>query len=203
MSSNALLISPKTFKDRTPAHTNTDDKLIYPIIKVVQDFRVRELLGSALFKKLQDGIDAGNLAGNYLTLRNDYLIDVMIWLVMEEMPDTLQYQYANVGVIVNNSDKTQSVDVAKLNALKIKYKSYAEYYIKRTMQYLRENAKAKFPEYLEVITTIDGVAPNNTAYTCPIYLGDESDFPYDNYSTRERYANKGIVNNNYQLNNNG
>jgi hypothetical protein len=202
MSSNALLISPKTFKDRTPAHTNTDDKLIYPIIKVVQDFRVRELLGSALFAKIQDGVTNANLSGDYLTLRDSYLIDVMIWLVMAEMPDTLQYQYANVGVVVNNADKTQSVDVAKLNELKNKYKSYAEFYIKATMQYLRENAKAKFPEYLAVITTLDGVSPTATAYTCPIYLGDESDYPYDNYSTRRRDANKGIVNNNYQLNNN-
>jgi len=202
MSSNALLISPKTFKDRTPAHTNTDDKLIYPIIKVVQDFRVRDLLGSALFAKLQDGIDNANLAGDYLTLRDDYLIDVMIWLVMAEMPDTLQYQYANIGVVINNADKTQSVDVAKLNELKSKYKSYAEHYIKATMQYLRQNAKDKFPEYLQVITTLDAVAPTGTAYTCPIYLGDESDYPYDNYSARHREANKGIVNNNYPINNN-
>lgn len=185
MSSNALLISPKTFKDRTPAHTNTDDKLIYPIIKVVQDFHVLPLLGSALFLKLQDGIENENLTGDYLTLRNEYLIDVMIWLIMAEMPDTLQYQYFNNGVETINADKSQGIDVTKLNALKTKYKSYAEFYIKRAMQYLRENAKANFPEYIQVINTLDAIAPTATAYTCPIYLGDESDYPKESYSNRK------------------
>lgn len=200
MSSNTLIIPPKIFKERTPVHTNTDDKLLTPIIKVVQDFRMPELLGSALLAKIQTDVAAGTTTGNYITFRNDYLIDVMIWLVMAEMPDTLQYQYFNNGVSTIQADKTQIVDRVKVDQLKIKYLSYAEYYIKRAMAYLRQNATAMFPEYLQVIATLDAIAPTNTAYTCPIYLGDESNYPYDNYSTRQREQSKGNNNLNYPIN---
>jgi len=131
MSSNTLLISPTVFKARTPAHTNTDDKLIYPIIKVVQDMHVLQLLGTALLAKLQTEIEDKTLTGDYLTLRDEYLYDVMCWLIMSELPDALQYQYFNSGVETINAEKQQAVDKTKLNELKTKYKSYAEFYIKR------------------------------------------------------------------------
>lgn len=185
MSSNTLIISPKVYKERTPAHTNIDDKLIGSIIKVVQDMRMPDLLGSALFDKIKTEIESGETSGNYITFRNDYLIDVMIWLVMSEMPDTLQYQYFNSGVTTIQADKTQIVDRFKVDQLKTKYLAYAEYYIKRAMAYLRQNATAMFPEYLTVLTTLDAIAPTNTAYTCPIYLGDESNYPNESYSNRK------------------
>jgi hypothetical protein len=184
MSSNTLIISPEIFKARTPAHTNTDNKLIYPIIKVVQDVHILPLLGSALLAKLQTEIAAKTLDGDYLILREEYLYDVMIWLIMQELPDVLQYQYFNAGVETINAEKQQAVDRLKLNELKTKYKSYAEYYIKRCNLYLRENAATKFPEYLEVITALDEVTPTNRAYTCPIYLEDTSTVLKESYSNR-------------------
>jgi hypothetical protein len=109
----------------------------------------------------------------------------MVWLIMSELPDALQYQYFNSGVETINAEKQQAIDRIKLNELKTKYKSYAEYYIKRAMMYLKENAATKFPEYLEAQTALDDVAPNNTSYTCPIYLGDVSDIPNESYSNRK------------------
>jgi hypothetical protein len=173
------------FKERTPAHTNTDDKLIYPTIKVVQDMHVLQLLGTALLAKIKTEIAARTLTGDYLVLRDEYLYDVMVWLIMSELPDALQYQYFNSGVETINAEKQQAIDRIKLNELKTKYKSYAEYYIKRAMMYLKENAATKFPEYLEAQTALDDVAPNNTSYTCPIYLGDVSDIPNESYSNRK------------------
>jgi len=64
MSKNILFITEQTFKDRTGASNNIDGKQLFPMIKVAGDIYIQPALGSALYKRLQSGVDANNLSIN-------------------------------------------------------------------------------------------------------------------------------------------
>lgn len=185
MSANTLLVMPAVVKERTALHTNIDDKLIYPEIKAVQDMVMMPMLGSQLFSKLQTEIAANTLSGVYKTLMDDYLLDTMCWLVVSEVIGSINYQVWNTGVTSTNADKTSNPTLTEINLLKSKYKQRAEHYMKRARLYLLQNA-ASYPEYSTITGGIDTVFPDKTSYTCPIYLGDESDYPKDSYSLRSK-----------------
>ena len=185
MSANTYLLTPKAIKDRTQLHTNTDDKLIYPDIKAVQDMYIMPLLGSTLFEKIQNDIEADTLTGNYLILMRDYIADAMCWLVLAEMPDTLNYQLWNTGVAATTADKTVNADNGVLHQLRNKYRGRAEHYMKRARMYLLENYTL-FNEYNQPGTGIDVVVPEQSSFTNPIFLGYESELPRDSYSLRNK-----------------
>ncbi len=65
MSKNILLISETILKERTKLHSNVDPKLLFPDIKVAQDMYIEPLLGTALYNKILDDINAGTLTGAY------------------------------------------------------------------------------------------------------------------------------------------
>jgi len=181
MSSNTLLIMPKLLKERTSLHDNVDDKLIVPEIKAVQDMYVMPLLGSTLMAKLQTDIAAGTLAGDYKALLDDYIIDCICNYVLSAMPDVLGYQFYNKGVGGKKAEGDTQPDMSSMYSIIAKYKSRAEHYAKRCRMYL-VSKPALFPEYSKIVIGIDTVLPERAQYTCPIYLGDESELPPDDYS---------------------
>lgn len=190
MSANTLLVMPSVVKERTALHTNVDDKLIYPEIKAIQDMVMMPMLGSQLFIKLQNDIAANTLTGVYKTLMDSYLLDAMCWLVVSEVVGSINYQVWNTGVTSTNADKTTNPTLAEINLLKSKYKQRAEHYMKRARLYLLQNS-ILYPEYRTITGGIDTVFPDKTSYTCPIFLGDENDYPKDSYSTRHNQKNRG------------
>jgi hypothetical protein len=191
MSANTLLVMPTTIKDRTQLHTNVDDKLIYPEIKAMQDMYIVNLLGSALFNKIQTDIANDTLAGDYKDLMDNYILDCLCWLVIAELTSTINYQIWNTGIASTNADKTSNPTPQMVEQLRHKYMSRAEHYINRCRLYLIANTTL-FPEFISISTTIDAVMPQRSSFTNPIYLGDEAEYPRDAYSLRSN-AKRGYV----------
>lgn len=189
MSANTLLVMPTVIKDRTQIHTNVDDKLIYPEIKAMQDMYIVNLLGSALFNKIQTDIANDTLAGDYKDLMDNYILDCLCWLVIAELTSTINNQIWNTGVASTNADKTSTATPQVVEQLRHKYMSRAEHYINRCRLYLIANTTL-FPEFISISTTIDAVMPQRSSFTNPIYLGDEAEYPRDAYSLR---AKRGYV----------
>lgn len=183
MSSNILIIMPEVLKARTSAHSNIDEKMIYPEIKAAQDMYVMPIIGSTLMTKLQTEIEANTLSGVYKTLVDDYLIDCICNYVLSEMPDTLGYQFYNKGVGGKKADADTQPNMSELYRIVAKYKTRAEYYGERCRKYLIQNLTL-YPEYATYTVGIDTVPPDANNYTCGIYLGDESELPPDEYSLR-------------------
>lgn len=171
MSKNTLLIMPKIIKDRTGVHTNIDDKLLYPEIKAAQDMYILPLLGSRLFNKIQSDISGAGLSGNYLLLMDDYIIDAMINYVLSELPDGLSNQFWNRGLSKKTGDDTQQLSMTEMYGVVSKYRNRAEHYAKRCRLYLVQNGTALFPEYAQVLTGADAIAPDAVSFVSPIYLG--------------------------------
>ena len=172
MSANILMISVDTLKQRTAIHDNIDEKLIFPEIKAAQDLFIHPILGTALYNKLLTDISNGVLAGNYKTLVDSYLVDTLCNYVVSELPTALNYQFWNKGVGVATSDNTNAPTMSELFDIAAKYKNRAEAYQKKAIFYLKQNAPAMFPEYLNPGTGIDVIIPDRVGYSSPIYLGD-------------------------------
>ena len=176
------IILPSVIKERMSLHDNVDDKLIYPEIKAVQDMYIMPLLGSTLFNKIMTDIANNTLSGYYKTLVDDYLIMAVCNFVLSELPEGLNYQFWNKGVSQKTVENATQPTMSEMYQIVAKYKNRAEHYMKRARMYLIQNAKNYFPEYLTFVAGVDTVFPDRTSYTCPIYLGDDTEAPRDDYS---------------------
>ena len=180
------IILPSVVKERMSLHDNVDDKLIYPEIKAVQDLYIMPLLGSTLFNKILNDIANNTLAGDYKDLMDNYLIMAICNYVMSELPEGLNYQFWNKGVSQKTVDNATQPTMSEMYSIVAKYKSRAEHYVNRARMYLIEYGNEKFPEYVTFVAGVDTVYPDRTSYTIPIYLGNETEIPPDDYSLNKR-----------------
>lgn len=170
---DTLFISPENIYERTPVHKNIDSKMIVPTIKVCQEIHILRLLGTALYERLQDGIDDNNLTAAETVLLRDYVRDCLIYHVVAELADTLSYQFWNKGVLRKTSDNAETPSQSEIFDLKNKYKNYAEYYGQRLARYLIEEAnRGNFPLYINPGNRADTIFPKRSGYSIGIYLGN-------------------------------
>jgi hypothetical protein len=189
MSLNILLISPDMLKDRTAIHSNIDEKLLYPTIKVCQDMYIHPLLGSALYNKIINLVDTGNVSGvtytDYKTLLDDYIVDTLCWYVLSKAIFDVTYQMYNKGVIKKQGDSTDLLGVDELEALRNEYRIRAEYYGERLRKYLIATATTSIlPEYFTGNNTADALNPQGSSFSMPVYLGPEYECCYNGVTNK-------------------
>jgi hypothetical protein len=186
MSKNILFITEQLFKDRTGASNNIDGKQLFPMIKVAGDIYLQPALGSALYKRLQSGVDANNLTINEKTLIDDYITDTLIWYTMSMLPMTMGFQLFSKGFLQKTSEESNTPSRGDMEILEKKYLSMAEFYKSRLIAYLKENFNL-FYEYINYGIAFDTIFPEQKAYTCPIYLGDDYGImPYVNSQSQSQ-----------------
>ena len=190
MASNTLLMSVASIKERTGLHSNVDEKLVLPIIKVAQDMHIRPLTGSELFDRLLQGIDNNNLTTLENGLINNYIADALCWFVMSELTPEMVYQFYNKGVVKKTDTNAQTLSSDEIIAIENKHKRYAEHYAQCLIKYLRQNMNS-FPLYLNFASRQDTLKPTNMGYTTSIYLGQDNDY-WDNVPLRDRYQGNGL-----------
>lgn len=172
MSLNILFISADTIKERSGLHYNVDEKLIKPEIKTSQDMYILPALGSALYNRLQSGIECSNLTCDEKTLLDDYVADTLVNYVLSELPQGLSFQFYNKGLIRKSSDNTDMPSMQDLIDIANRYRSRAEFYKQRLIKYLKQN-QTLYPLYLNFGSGIDAIKPDNDAYRASIWLGDD------------------------------
>lgn len=175
MSLNVLIMSVNMLKSRTPVHSNIDDKLIYPEIKLAQDMYIHPILGSALYNKIINDINVSGtpLGASYVTLVDDYVLDTLQNYVLAALPDVLSYQFWNKGMIRKQGDNTELPSMSELMDLSNKYIKKAEWYAERLRQYLvATHTQTVLPEYGDQANRSDAINPSIDVFTSPIYLGD-------------------------------
>jgi hypothetical protein len=170
---NTLFISVSSIKERTGLHANVDDKLVLPEIKTAQDMYIHPLLGSGLYERLQDGIDANNLTADEVALLDNFVTDTLIYYVLSELPTGLSYQFYNKGLVRKTSDNTDQPQMQDLLDISARYRKRAEFYAERMVKFLKQNAaQGKYNLYLNPGSGLDAIHPDNSAYSTTIYLGD-------------------------------
>jgi hypothetical protein len=177
MSRNILFISVDTIKDRTGLHFNVDPKLVYPDILFAQDAYILPMLGTALYNRLQDGIDCKDLDCDEEALLNEYITPTLVYQVMAELPMALSYQFYNKGVVKKSGEGQTEPSASELTEVAQRYQSRAEFYRQRLMKYLRQNASQNVVSWAQLYQNpgsgFDTIVPDAEAYTISIWLGDD------------------------------
>jgi len=171
MSLNTLFISVQNIKERSGLHANVDEKLVLPEIKTAQDMYILPALGTALYNRLQDGINNCTLNPDETTLLDNYIADTLVHYVLSELPMGLSYQFYNKGLLRKSGENTENPSMQDMIDVANRYKARAEFYKQRLIKYLKEYSTT-YPEYLNPGSGIDAIHPENDAYTTSIWLGD-------------------------------
>ena len=180
------IIMPDVIRDRTVLHDNVEDKLIYPNIKAVQDFKIKPLLGSNLFNKMitiiaDNTINTNGANSWYKELLTEYLADCICNYVMAEMPESLNFQMYNKGLSTLRDDKSTQPNISDLYTMIATFTARADGYARAARLYIIQN-QSRFPEYMQSSNNISDVLPLQHTETSPLYLGDESEYLSNDYS---------------------
>lgn len=142
----ALFISRTDLVKNTIIDGNVDTDKFIQFIKIAQEIHITNYLGSKLYDKISTEIVAGTLAGDYLSLVNDYIQPMLIHFAMVEYLPFAAYQIKNGGVSKHSSENSESVSKSEIEFLVQKERDTSEYYTRRFVDYICFNSN-KFPEY--------------------------------------------------------
>jgi hypothetical protein len=184
---NICFINVNTIKERSALHTNVDDKLILPEILTSQDMYLLPALGTALYNRLQTGIESANLTADEIDLLDNFITNPLVYFTLSELPVGLSYQFYNKGLVRKTSDNTDQPNMQDLIDVASRYRTRAEFYTQRLIKHLKQVSSTtnKFQEYVNYGTGVDIVKPERDAYQASIYLGENYD--YTTMTFEERY----------------
>lgn len=163
----ALFITRNDIVKFTALNGNVDTDKFIQFIKIAQDIHIQNYLGSKLFQKLQADIVANTLAGNYLSLVENFVKPMLIhWAMVEYLPFAA-YTIANKGVYKHSSENAENVDKNEVDYLLEKERSIAQHYTQRFVDYMCFN-QTLFPEYRS--NKNNDVFPDSNAINIGWYL---------------------------------
>mgnify|MGYP003134098048 CR=1 FL=1 len=139
---------------------NVDTDKFIQFIKVSQEIEIQNYLGTNLYDKISSDISGSGLAGNYLTLVNEYVQPMLIWYAQASYIPYAAYQIKNGGVFKHTSENAETVSKTEVDFLVQKARNTAEYYTQRFLDYINNNSSL-FPEYNN--NTGGDVYPSNDA----------------------------------------
>lgn len=143
----ALLVTRKDIVKFTAMSGNVDTDKFIQYIKIAQDKHIENYLGSDLIDKIKQHIIDDDLAGDYLTLVNEWIKPCLIhWAMVEYLPFAA-YSIANKGVFKHSSENAENASRDEVDYLLEKERNTAQYYTDRLIDYLSFNAGSKYPEY--------------------------------------------------------
>jgi hypothetical protein len=143
-----LFISPEDLVKRTAINGNVDRDQMIQFIKIAQDIHVQAILGTALYNRLKTDVLNNTLAGNYQTLLEDYVQDVLVHYSMTEILPFLAYKVSNGGVFKKQSENSEGIEKSELEYLIQRERDIAEHYGRRLVSYLTFYGSLT-PEYYE------------------------------------------------------
>jgi hypothetical protein len=172
---NICFINVNTIKERSALHSNVDDKLILPEILTSQDMFILPALGTALYDRLQDGIENNNLTADEVDLLDNFITNPLVYYTLSELPVGLSYQFYNKGLVRKTSDNTDTPNMQDLIDVASRYRTRAEFYTQRLIKHLKQVSSTtdKFQEYVNYGSGVDIIKPDHDAYQASIWLGDE------------------------------
>ncbi|QDP67564.1 MAG: hypothetical protein GOVbin568_3 [Prokaryotic dsDNA virus sp.] len=156
-----LLISEDTIKKSTTINGNVDVELLLPYIKIAQDIHVQQTLGTDLYDRIQNDIEAGSLAGAYKTLVDTYIQPMLVHYSLYECMPFLSYKIMNKSIVQKLSETSTSASLEDIKYIRNVVLNTAEFYTERLVDYLRHN-NSTYPEY-NTNTGAD-MSPEKSAY---------------------------------------
>lgn len=164
-----LLLTTDKLKKNTPIQENVDDSIIKPYIYKAQETHVHQYLGTDLYNKILNEVQAGTITGDYKTLLDDYIQPTLIeWSFYEVLP-FVSLKITNKSIGRGNADYLSEADLDDLKYLRQTVRDVAEFYGTRLIGYVKQYSN-NFPEY-QTNSGLDKIIPNSSAYFNGVYLG--------------------------------
>jgi hypothetical protein len=148
-----------------------DVKYIREAILWVQDSEIQIALGSTLYNKVKDEIEASTLAGVYKTLVDSYVQVCLKHYVVAECLPMAHYKITNKGLQTQDSEHSQPASTSSVDRLVEDERNKAAFYRQRMIDYLCENASS-FDEYQNPSSGQDVIHPSKDNFVTSFYLGN-------------------------------
>jgi len=160
-----MFLSEATLKAESILQENVDMKIVTPTIYDVQNFYILPILGTSLYRDLENQIRAGSVTTLNKTLLDLYITPTMIWYCRFELPMNMNYKYFNKSVGVQNADNMTPATIEEIAYITDRAKNKAEWYAERLTKYLLQN-QTSYPLYLNQTNVgIDTIFPTRNNYT--------------------------------------
>ena len=145
-------------KAYTPVSANIDETLIFPFVPTSSDMWIQPILGTYFYQDLLAKYNAQTLNPDEVNLV-EVIKPAIAWRTASEAPIGLTFQLKNKGLQTQNSDNSESVDLADAEAVELKYVKKAEFYENQVKKYLYKN-RDLFPEYLSDLNDDSLIKPS-------------------------------------------
>jgi len=168
--SDILFISTDYLKQNSVINDNVDDELLTPAIIKSQDLYIERILGTDLMNRLKTDISgsAGQVAGNYKILLDDYVQKTVREWATYEATVSLNWKYTNKAISQKSSDNSEPSPLSDIAYLREQIRNTAEYYGQRITDYLCAN-EALFPEYRSN-NNQDDIRPSSDNFFNGLYI---------------------------------
>jgi hypothetical protein len=164
-----LFISEQYIKDTSYIDENVDAKLLRNLIADTQEYKIHQVVGTALFNELKDEIDNSNVGSDNAVLLSTYIAPALKFWVLSEGALILTYKIMNKAIVKRTSENTETLQVNELDSLMNYFKERAEYFSERITKYLLANTD-KYPLYLNPGNGCDTIHPNDNNFTQGLFL---------------------------------
>ncbi len=175
MADRIYMLSVNDLKSYTTINYAVEDKLLENSIYDAQQIDIMSIIGTRLYKTLEQKITGSTISGNYKTLMDDYIWNTLLKASEIRALLWVYSKIRNKGIENQSSDNSTPVEITVVNKLKQELSNDFEFYANRLKKYLCE---IDFPEYKNYNPdSLDYyVTPDKTdTYFSGIYLGDGDD----------------------------
>ena len=146
LTAEVLFVNPDYMKRLTQLNGGVEDSVMVPAIILAQDKYLQQYLGTDLLNKLKSDISGDGVAGDYVTLLDNYVRKATVWWTMVELLPNLYVKLDNGGLVIRTSDKTTPISSDDLHREIENARQNAQFYTSRLVEYLCAN-QSLFPEY--------------------------------------------------------
>jgi len=130
------LVTQQEIVKNTPMGGNVDFDKYKSLINDVQDLILEPILGTKLYDKILADFDGGSLAGDYQTMFDDYIKQVMWHSVFSQFAQLGSLIVRNGGMYKHTSGDSELASESEVNSLVKAYQSKADAYIERLERFL-------------------------------------------------------------------
>ena len=157
-----LFITRNDIIKNTPLGGAVDADALLPFVRTAQEKYLLNLLGTVLYNKIQDDIEAGDsFTGIYQTLVSDYIKPTIIWYACVEYIPFSAISFKSNGAVKHISETSVSPGKNEVDYLLNKALDNAGYYSTRLQDYLIANS-SNIPEFLQSVGDSTQIYPDQS-----------------------------------------
>lgn len=170
-----FLLSEAKLRAFTSLNNSVDSDLVRNSIRTAQDYRLQSILGTLLYQKLLDDVQAGTISGNYKTLLDNYVQDFLLYAAYYEALEEIYLRPRNNGLLKpNGGENSDPVDRDIYEMKRQSVLNKATFYADKLTKYLIEE-NGLFPELNQSNKLYEQVPDYSGKYKNPFVLRS---FPY-------------------------